>query len=42
MEMFWNKENIVKEIEGIANQNDDVLVKGSRGMALEEIVLEWT
>lgn len=35
---FTNKDEIVNKIINIAKSNDIVLVKGSRGMALEEVV----
>lgn len=38
---FNNKAKIAEEVLKIITQNDVVLLKGSRGMALEEIVQKW-
>ncbi|MED1304234.1 UDP-N-acetylmuramoyl-tripeptide--D-alanyl-D-alanine ligase [Bacillus pacificus] len=41
VQSFDNKAEIAEEVLKIITQNDVVLLKGSRGMALEEIVQKW-
>ena len=41
VQSFDNKDEIAEEVLKIITKNDVVLLKGSRGMALEEIVQKW-
>lgn len=41
VQSFDNKAEIAEEVLKIITQNDVVLLKGSHGMALEEIVQKW-
>lgn len=41
VQTFANKTDIANKIVEITTENDVVLLKGSRGMALEEIVAKW-
>lgn len=41
VQSFQNKDGVAAKILEIINEKDIVLLKGSRGMALEEIVQRW-